>query len=79
MGGQQRTERTETTRTAVATVLGDELGNRLMLELRASLRGKSLPDLTLAADAPSDEVVGALSLLLSKGAVVRRGLKYFVA
>lgn len=76
MGGQQRTE---TACTAVATVDGDELGSRLMLELRASLRGKSLPDLTLAADAPSDEVVGALSLLLSKGAVVRRGLKYFVA
>ncbi len=74
-GGQ----RAPASRTAVITATSDELVDRLMGELRASLRGKSLPDLTLAADAPSDDVVRALSLLLSKGAVVRRGLKYFVA
>jgi len=56
-----------------------ELDDRLMVELRASLRGKSLPDLSEAAGTAPDDVMRALSGLLSKGAVVRRGLKYFVA
>lgn len=72
-------------RTAVATVVasaprGDAaLGARLLGELRTSLRGKSLPELAEGAGAPADEVRGGLSALLSSGAVVRRGLKYFVA
>lgn len=55
------------------------LDGRLLGELRASLRGKSLPDLAQAVETSQDEVMRGLGALLSRGAVVRRGLKYFVA
>jgi hypothetical protein len=47
--------------------------------LRSSLRGKALPDLAQEMSASPEDTMQALSSLMQKGAVVRRGLKYFVA
>jgi len=51
----------------------------VLTELRAAIRGKTLAELTQAAQVSSENMMHACGALLSEGAIVRRGLKYFVA
>ena len=51
----------------------------LMTELRGALRGRSMADLLAGVEAPPEVAQEALTLLLARGAVVRRGHKYFAA
>jgi HEAT repeat protein len=51
----------------------------LMSDIRAAIRGRSLGELTTALSAPVELAQEALTLLLARGAVVRRGHKYFAA
>jgi HEAT repeat protein len=51
----------------------------LMLDIRAAIRGRSLGELTAALAAPVELAQEALTLLLARGAVIRRGHKYFAA
>jgi len=51
----------------------------LMADIRSAIRGRSMGELTAALSAPLELAQEALTLLLARGAVVRRGHKYFVA
>ncbi|WP_224247469.1 HEAT repeat domain-containing protein [Hyalangium gracile] len=51
----------------------------LMTDIRAAIRGRSLGELTAALSAPVELAQEALTLLLARGAVIRRGHKYFAA
>jgi hypothetical protein len=51
----------------------------LMSDIRAAIRGRSLGELTAALAAPVELAQEALTLLVARGAVVRRGHKYFAA
>jgi hypothetical protein len=51
----------------------------LMADIRAAIRGRSVGELTAALSAPVELAQEALTLLLARGAVVRRGHKYFAA
>ncbi|MBN1206748.1 MAG: HEAT repeat domain-containing protein [Myxococcaceae bacterium] len=51
----------------------------LMGDIRTAIRGRSLGELTAALAAPVELAQEALTLLLARGAVVRRGHKYFAA
>ncbi|HET9449661.1 MAG TPA: HEAT repeat domain-containing protein, partial [Aggregicoccus sp.] len=51
----------------------------LMGDIRAALRGRSLPELVSGASASDTLVQEALTLLVARGAVVRRGHKYYAA
>ncbi|MDQ3263513.1 MAG: HEAT repeat domain-containing protein [Myxococcota bacterium] len=51
----------------------------VLTELRRSLRGKTLPDLSAQVGKSAPEVERACAALTSRGDVVRRGIKYFVA
>ncbi len=51
----------------------------LMEDIRAALRGRSFGELTAALSAPVELAQEALTLLVARGAVVRRGHKYFAA
>jgi hypothetical protein len=51
----------------------------VLVELRAAMRGKTLSDLAEGVGASVDAVTRACGQLITTGAVVRRGLKYFVA
>jgi HEAT repeat protein len=51
----------------------------LMADIRSAIRGRSMGELTAALSAPVELAQEALTLLLARGAVVRRGHKYFVA
>ncbi len=51
----------------------------VLTELRRSLRGKTLPDLSVQVGKSAPEVERACAALTSRGDVVRRGIKYFVA
>ncbi len=57
----------------------ESLCGLLMAEIRAALRGRSLPDLAGASRASQDQVQQACELLVARGQAVRRGLKYFAA
>lgn len=50
-----------------------------LAELRRSLKGLTVPDLSSALRAPAPAVNAALCELVQRGAAVRRGIKYFVA
>lgn len=50
-----------------------------MQDIRAAIRGRSLGELTAALAAPVELAQEALTLLLARGAVIRRGHKYFAA
>ena len=50
-----------------------------MRELRASIRGRPLPELAEGIGASVEETLKVCSALMAQGQVVRRGLKYFVA
>ncbi len=50
-----------------------------MRELRASIRGRQLPELAEGIGASTEETMKVCGALMAQGQVVRRGLKYFVA
>lgn len=51
----------------------------LMADIRSALRGRSMGELAAALSAPVELAQEALTLLLARGAVIRRGHKYFAA
>lgn len=51
----------------------------ILTELRAAIRGCLLADLADAARVPTNEAMRTCGALITEGAIVRRGLKYFVA
>jgi hypothetical protein len=51
----------------------------LMADIRSAIRGRSMGELTAALSAPVELAQEALTLLLARGAVIRRGHKYFAA
>jgi hypothetical protein len=51
----------------------------LMADIRSAIRGRSMGELTAALSAPMELAQEALTLLLARGAVIRRGHKYFAA
>jgi hypothetical protein len=69
------------TRVAVAVVDDspgdlDELEAAVLLEIRSALRGRAPEEITRLVPGPSDN---ALRSLVARGAVVRRGARYFPA
>jgi hypothetical protein len=50
-----------------------------MRELRASIRGRQLPELASGIGASTEETMKVCGALMAQGQIVRRGLKYFVA
>lgn len=65
--------------TTVASAPSPELSEGILRELRAAIRGRPLHELSSGLNASQDAVMRACGELLSQGAIVRRGLKYFVA
>jgi len=57
----------------------ESLCGLLMAEIRSALRGRSLQELAAAGRSPPDEAQQACELLIARGLVLRRGLKYFAA
>ncbi|HZI13068.1 MAG TPA: HEAT repeat domain-containing protein [Myxococcus sp.] len=57
----------------------EALCSRLLSEVRMAVRGRSLAELTASLAAPPELAQEALALLSARGAVVRRGHKYFAA
>ncbi|WP_224363590.1 HEAT repeat domain-containing protein [Hyalangium versicolor] len=57
----------------------EALCSSFMADIRAAIRGRSLGELTTALSAPVELAQEALTLLLARGAVIRRGHKYFAA
>jgi hypothetical protein len=51
----------------------------LMADIRSAIRGRSMGELAAALSAPIEVAQEALTLLLARGAVIRRGHKYFAA
>jgi HEAT repeat protein len=51
----------------------------LMSEIRAAIRGRSLGELASGVSAPPELAQEALTLLVARGAIIRRGHKYFAA
>ncbi|QRN96345.1 HEAT repeat domain-containing protein [Archangium violaceum] len=51
----------------------------LMSEIRAAIRGRSLGELASGISASAEVAEEALALLVARGAIVRRGHKYFAA
>jgi HEAT repeat protein len=56
-----------------------ELASAVLRELRASIRGRQLPELSSGIGANTETTMRVCGELLSQGQIVRRGLKYFVA
>ena len=57
----------------------ESLCTSLISEIRAALRGKTTPDLVSVSGTTAVAVEKACELLVARGLVVRRGLKYFAA
>lgn len=57
----------------------EALCGTLVLEMRSAIRGRSLGELSVATRLAGPDIEEACSLLIARGQVVRRGLKYFVA
>jgi hypothetical protein len=57
----------------------ETLCTSLMADIRSAIRGRSMGELTSALSAPVEAAQEALTLLLARGAVIRRGHKYFAA
>ncbi len=57
----------------------EALCTQMLVEVRAAVRGRSLVELAVALSAPSELAQEALTLLSARGAVIRRGHKYFAA
>lgn len=56
-----------------------DLGPAILRELRASIRGRPLPELSSGIGATQEETMRQCGQLVAQGSIVRRGLKYFVA
>ncbi len=56
-----------------------ELWVAVLRELRASIRGRQLPELSSGIGASTEDTMRTCGELLAQGQIVRRGLKYFVA
>jgi HEAT repeat protein len=59
--------------------LPEELLTAAMRELRASIRGRQLPELASGIGVSTEQTLKVCGELMAQGQVVRRGLKYFVA
>ncbi|HVG62801.1 MAG TPA: HEAT repeat domain-containing protein [Hyalangium sp.] len=57
----------------------ETLCTSLMADIRSAIRGRSMGELAAALAAPVEVAQEALTLLLARGAVIRRGHKYFAA
>jgi HEAT repeat protein len=57
----------------------EALCQRIALELRAAMRGRTVPDLAEQLGVASEQVIEAAALLTARGQVVRRGGKLFVS
>jgi hypothetical protein len=57
----------------------EALCSQMLAEVRAAVRGRSLVELAVGLSAPAELAQEALTLLSARGAVVRRGHKYFAA
>ncbi|QDE80627.1 hypothetical protein BHS07_03130 [Myxococcus xanthus] len=57
----------------------EALCTQMLAEVRVAVRGRSLVELAVALSAPSELAQEALTLLSARGAVIRRGHKYFAA
>jgi HEAT repeat protein len=57
----------------------EPLCGSLMAEIRCAIRGRTLSDLTHATSASEMMVEQACELLVARGQVIKRGLKYFTA
>lgn len=57
----------------------EALCTQMLTEVRMAVRGRSLVELAVALSAPSELAQEALTLLSARGAVIRRGHKYFAA
>jgi HEAT repeat protein len=57
----------------------EALCQRIAQELRAAMRGRTVPDLAAQLGVPSEQVIEAAALLTARGQVVRRGGKLFVS
>jgi HEAT repeat protein len=73
-------------RTAVAVLdapapaaAGDDLGIRIVAELRAALRGCTEPALSSVLGTPEAAVLSSLSALAARGLVEKRGMRWFTA
>jgi HEAT repeat protein len=53
--------------------------DKLMLELRTSIRGRPLEVLAQAVSLPQPQTLEACQVLMAKGQIVQRGAKFFVA
>lgn len=62
-----------------APPINEPLAQSVLLELRSAIRGRTHAELTVtgAGDAPG--IDAALTVLIARGQVVRRGSKFFVA
>ncbi|RKH54658.1 hypothetical protein D7V93_25175, partial [Corallococcus llansteffanensis] len=57
----------------------EALCGAMLQEVRVAVRGRSLPELTTGLSAPAELAQEAVALLVARGAIVRRGHKYFAA
>ncbi|WIG94678.1 HEAT repeat domain-containing protein [Myxococcus sp. SDU36] len=57
----------------------EALCTQMLTEVRVAVRGRSLVELAVALSAPAELAQEALTLLSARGAVIRRGHKYFAA
>ncbi|WP_240360575.1 HEAT repeat domain-containing protein [Pyxidicoccus caerfyrddinensis] len=57
----------------------EALCSQMLAEVRSAVRGRSLVELAVSLSAPAELAQEALTLLSARGAVVRRGHKYFAA
>jgi hypothetical protein len=85
-GARNLPQRETVSRTAVAvlepvaeTPPSPALLTSAMRELRASIRGRQLPELASGIGASTEETMKVCGALMAQGQIVRRGLKYFVA
>ncbi|TSC27673.1 HEAT repeat domain-containing protein [Corallococcus sp. Z5C101001] len=57
----------------------ESLCGAMLQEVRVAVRGRSLAELTAGLSAPPELAQEAVALLVARGAIVRRGHKYFAA
>ncbi|RKG61060.1 hypothetical protein D7X30_09220 [Corallococcus sp. AB011P] len=57
----------------------EALCGAMLQEVRVAVRGRSLAELTSGLSAPAELAQEAVALLVARGAIVRRGHKYFAA
>lgn len=57
----------------------ETLCTAMMTEIRSALRGRSLPELSATGRCPEEIAQQACELLVARGQVIRRGMKYFAA